>query len=70
MGGIFEAGDEVISGNYFKATDQTLLNQILIKRNKATFLARSIEYICSELDWCNGTINLTDSLHRRILISI
>ena len=44
-GGIFEAGDVVIPGNYFKATDQTLFNQILIKRNKATVPARSIEYI-------------------------
>ena len=26
-GGIFEAGDEVIHGNYFQTTDQTLLNQ-------------------------------------------
>ena len=69
-GGFFEAGDEVIHGNYFQAKDKTLLNQILIKRNKATVPAHSIVYICSELDLCNGTIHLNDSLHRRILKSI
>ena len=41
----FQAGDEVIHGNDFQTTDQTLLNQILIERNKTTTPACSIVYI-------------------------